>query len=201
MEKYEKYKVIVIAGTPGVGKTTISKILVDKLGVIHIDLSELAISKRLYSFYDEKRESYVIDEYRLVSELKRILKQNNIFIIDTHYPEILPKEIVDIVIVLRLHPRILEKRLQAKNWSWRKIRENLLAEILSVVTVNAIEKFGINKVYEINTTDKTLEQVIENIIDILEEPGKHKPGLVIDWLTILPPEEILKYEYEEVSED
>ncbi len=193
----KEYKGIVIAGTPGVGKSTVSKILADKLNAIHVDLSKLAIDKKLYSFYDEERQSYVIDEHGLVNEVIKIFEAHEKVIIDTHYPDILPDNIVDIVIILRLHPRILEDRLKLKNWPWRKIRENVLAEILSVVTINAIQRFGVEKVYEIDTTGKSLDKVVDETLNILNNPEKHASGLRVDWLIKLSPEEITKYEREE----
>lgn len=188
-----KYNRIVVAGTPGVGKTTVAKLLASRLNALHIDLSKLALEKKLYSHYDEERQSYVIDEYRVVEEVGEIIKSNPRVIIDTHYPEILPGDLVDVVIVLRVRPDILEERLKTKNWPLKKIRENVLAEILSVVSINAIQRFGDDKVYEINTTGLTVEDVVEKVMNILENPEKHKRGIWVDWLVILPPEEITKY--------
>jgi len=188
-----KYSKIVIAGTPGVGKTTVSEFLARRLNAVHVDLSKLAIERNLILYYDEERESYVIDEPRLVKEVARIISLYERVIIDTHYPEILPKDLVDIVIVLRLRPDELEKRLTAKKWPLRKVRENVLAEILSVVAINALEKFGELKVYELNVTGLTIEEVAERIIDLLRYPTKYEPGIKIDWLLLLSPEEVTKY--------
>jgi len=188
-----KYSKIVIAGTPGVGKTTVSEILARRLNAVHVDLSKLAIEKNLILYYDEERESYVIDELRLVEEVARIVNLYERVIIDTHYPEVLPRDLVDIVVVLRLRPDELEKRLAAKKWPLRKIRENVLAEILSVVAINAFEKFGELKVYELNATGLTIEEVVERIIDLLRHPTKYEPGIKIDWLLLLSPEEVTKY--------
>jgi adenylate kinase len=191
------YEKIVIAGTPGVGKSTIAGILAKRLDAVHVDLSRLALEKKLFSFYDEERQSYVIDEYALVEEVRRIIEEKKRVVIDTHYPEILPSELVDIVIVLRLHPRILEDRLRGKKWSWRKIRENVMAEILSVVTINAIQKFGFEKVYEVDATNKNPDEVLEEIYKILNGEKEYRHDMVIDWLTQLSPEEISRYEREE----
>ncbi len=192
-------KVIVIAGTPGVGKTTLSRLLATRLNAIHVDLSRLAIEKKLFSHYDEERQTYVIDEHAVVEEVSKIIREcDRSVIIDTHYPEILPPEMVDIVIVLRLHPRKLEERLWRKGWQWNKIRENVLAEILSVVSINAIQRFGTNRVYEVDVTEKSVEEILETVIEIIEKRRGFKTGLQIDWLTIISPEEISRYEKKEV---
>ncbi len=188
-----KVKTIIIAGTPGVGKTTIAKKVADKINALHIDLSELAMSKKLFSHYDDERDTYVIDENRVVEEVLEIIRKHEYIVIDTHYPEILPKEEIDMVIILRLHPRVLEERLKNKNWVWEKIRENVLAEILSVVAVNAVRKFGEDKVYEIDTTNKSVEEVVKTVLEIIDRSNGYKSGLYIDWLTTLSIEEINRY--------
>lgn len=187
--------VIVVSGTPGVGKSAVSEKLANILGYKYINLSKLAIEKNLLSHYDDERNTYVIDEYGLINEVLRITSEFNKLVIDTHYPEILPSELVDFVIVLRINPTILEKRLRERNWNARKIYENVLAEILSVITINAIEKFGENKVFEIDVTNKSIDTIVNEIIDIVRNREKYKPGQLIDWLTILSPDEITRYEY------
>jgi adenylate kinase len=186
--------VIIIAGTPGTGKTTIAKLLAKKINGLHIDVSRYVIDNKLYIDYDEKRLSYVIDEERTVNALKNIIaKSDKPVIIDTHYPEIIPPEIVDYVFVLRTHPRILEERLKRKNWPMNKVRENVMAEILSIVTYNVINRFGEDKVFEIDTTNKSPDEIVDYIIDVIR--GVRKPFRErIDWLSVLSPEEIKKYE-------
>ncbi|MET1160458.1 MAG: adenylate kinase family protein [Thermoprotei archaeon] len=190
-------RVIVIAGTPGVGKTTLARRLASILNAKHIDLSALAIEKGLISHYDEERESYVIDEHGLVEAVLQFIRQGGDVIIDTHYPEILPDDVVDLVVVLRLHPFELEKRLRAKKWSWKKIRENVLAEILSVVAINVLQHFSESKIYEVDATGKDIDELTRIIIDIIDNPEKYKPGIYIDWLLELHPDDIVRYERNE----
>ncbi len=186
--------VIIIAGTPGTGKTTIAKLLAKKINGLHIDVSRYVIDNKLYIDYDEKRLSYVIDEEKTVNALKNIITSSDKpVIIDTHYPEIIPPEIVDYVFVLRTHPRILEERLKRKNWPINKVRENVMVEILSVVTYNVINRFGEDRVFEIDTTNKSPDEVVDYIIDVIR--GVRKPFREkIDWLSMLSPEEIRRYE-------
>lgn len=56
---------IAITGTPGVGKTTISKVLRDRLGIKVIDITEAVKKYKLYTEKDEDMDSYVIDFEKL----------------------------------------------------------------------------------------------------------------------------------------
>lgn len=184
MEKRAKSygKVIVVTGTPGVGKTRISQMLAKVLNALHIDLSLFVIEKGLYTEYDEEAESYVIDEERVVEELRKVIEERELVIVDSHYGEIVPEDYVALAIVLRIDPIELRNRLIKKGWKKAKVRENVEAELLSICTINAIEAYGENRVFEVDTTGKEVGEVIDEILRIIR--GEGIPGHRIDWLNI-----------------
>ncbi|MEM3988875.1 MAG: adenylate kinase family protein [Desulfurococcaceae archaeon] len=184
MEKQAKSygKVIVVTGTPGVGKTRISQMLAKVLNALHIDLSLFVIEKGLYTEYDEEAESYVIDEERVVEELRKVIEERELVIVDSHYGEIVPEDYVALAIVLRIDPVELRNRLIKKGWKKAKVRENVEAELLSICTINAIEAYGENRVFEVDTTGKEVGEVIDEILRIIR--GEGIPGHRIDWLNI-----------------
>ncbi|MEM1794727.1 MAG: adenylate kinase family protein [Desulfurococcaceae archaeon] len=184
MEKRAKSygKVIVVTGTPGVGKTRISQMLAKVLNALHIDLSLFVIEKGLYTEYDEEAESYVIDEERVVEELRKVIEERELVIVDSHYGEIVPEDYVALAIVLRIDPVELRNRLIKKGWKKAKVRENVEAELLSICTINAIEAYGENRVFEVDTTGKEVGEVIDEILRIIR--GEGIPGHRIDWLNI-----------------
>jgi adenylate kinase len=195
-------KAIIIAGTPGTGKTSITRLLVEKCGLQAVNLSDLAIEKGFIQYYDAERNTYVIDEEKLIDYLENMLRElEGHLVIQTHYPEIIPSDLVEAVFILRTNPLILEKRLMERNWSKRKINENVMAEILGVIAYNAVEAFGADKVYEIDTSNTKPEEVANLICSVIRGHTMLEPGVRIDWLSILPPEEVFRFENYLGSED
>ena len=190
-------KVIVISGTPGTGKTTVASILAKKIKGIHIDLSNLVLKEKLYKEVDEKRETVIADLDKLLPKLREIIRSaNSPIIIEGHYAEIVPSKFVNVAIILRTHPKELEKRLKKKNFKESKIRENIQAEILGVCSYNALNAYEKEKIYEIDTTSKTPNETVNIILEILEGKGENYKIGKIDWLAVLEKEGTLSYFFE-----
>lgn len=66
---------ILICGTPGTGKTTLSAELASRTGMQHINVSELVKERQLYSEFDETFQSYVIDEDKVSQATTSALTQ------------------------------------------------------------------------------------------------------------------------------
>jgi len=166
---------IAISGVPATGKTEISKFLSKKLNYKLVPINELAEELDAFTGYDKKMESKILDITKLKKEIKK-LKGN--VIIEGHTSHLFP---VDMIIVLRCNPEILKKRLKKKFPSNPlKIQVNMEAEILGVITSEAV--MNNKKVYEIDTTNKSVEESVDGILKILKgETEKFKVG-EIDWL-------------------
>ncbi len=181
-----------ISGTPGTGKSSVAKILSLYLNMPVIDLSKYVIENNLILFYDSERHTNVIDEDRVRSELLRLYHSNGAMIIDSHYAEIAPKEILEVVFIIRRDPEELMNILLKRGWNSNKIVENVEAELLSICTLNAIDELGEDLVIEIDATSKSHDEVALELIEILfgEKPVYY--GHTIDWLSILPQNKLLK---------
>ncbi len=166
---------IAITGTPGVGKSSVADALAKRLNYRLVRVNELAKKLNAYIGYDEKLGSKILDMRRLKKEIRK-LKGN--VIIEGHVAHYFP---VDIVIVLRCEPSILEKRLREKYPDEPlKVKENVEAEILGVITSEAVSH---NKnVFEVNTTNKKIEESVKEIIELLKGKDKRYEIGRIDWL-------------------
>ncbi len=165
---------IMVSGTPGTGKTEVSKLLSEKLKYRLIKINDFAYENDLITGQDEKRGSLLVDTEALNKMIKDLKGH---LVIEGHMAHLLD---ADTVFVLRTNPDILEKRLQERNWLPDKINENVEAEILDVCLKEATDN---NKtVYEIDTTEKTPEQTTEIILKILKKSKKEidaaKPGSI-----------------------
>jgi len=157
-------KLIVICGTPGTGKTEVAKRLKRyTFNVIH--LSDLVIREKLYLKYDEERDSYVIDPDKLIRKLIELKdKIPKKLVVEGVGAEIIPRDLVDLCFVLICEPKELERRLREKGYTLDKIKENLEAERLSLVWGEALDNYGSNKVVVIDTTNLTVDEVVQRIL-------------------------------------
>ncbi len=169
---------IIITGTPGTGKTSVSKRLheLTKLPVIH--LNEVIIKEKIYKEYDDNRETYVVD----MDKMERFCEKLDNVIIEGHLSHYCMKN-DDIIIVLRANPLVLKKRLRQKKYNEKKIMENVEAEVIDVVLQEVLD-LAYNKdveIYEIDTSDKTIDRIsiiIKNIIEDKEYAKNFLPGKV-----------------------
>ncbi len=194
-------KIVIISGTPGTGKTSVSKIITKKLNAKMISLNEMVLSNNLTLSYDHKRETAVIDTERIIEHVKRLVnacsRDNiNILIIESHFSDIIPNELIDYPIVLRCHPDELIKRLNKKHYTYEKIFENVQTEILGSCMNYLIEKNLGKEIIEIDTTDLNIESVAEIITDMIKYNKNIEQFTQqrIDWLEKLFQEDKL-HEY------
>ena len=191
-ERRKERRIYIVTGTPGVGKSSISKMLASILGARLISIGELVKKEGLYTGWDEKRETLIADTDRLSERISEIINaERRTIIIEGHYAvHVVPPEKVDLIFVLRRDPRKLKKTLEDRGYSRRKVMENLAAEILDVCLFDAVDICGVEKVCEIDTTSRSPEEIVDEIISVIK--GERKPEVgIVDWLGMLESEGIL----------
>jgi len=185
--------VILVTGTPCVGKTSIARLLTSKLDAFYVNLTELAMRENLVSGKDEERGSIIVDEVRMQRKIREIVENcdKEDIVIDGHYAvSVVPKKIVTYVFVLRRDPVELRKFMEQCGFSGRKLWENLASEILDVCLVDTLNIHREGKVCELDITGKSVDEVVGEILDILGGYKKCRVG-VVDWLGKLESEGLL----------
>ena len=170
---------LVLTGNPGVGKhTTASEIMKQNTMYEIIDINNLAIELGLTEKAKETLEVYV-------AELKIKMKQKvskNSLIVGHLAPYVLDKSDVDVAIILRKNPMDLIKVFKNRGYSKEKIKSNTASEFIGVTFNDSISSFGEEKTFQIDTTNKTPEQVTSIIDKIVN--GKNK-GDIVDWFHLI----------------
>ena len=172
---------VAITGTPGTGKSSVSDVLKEN-EYNTVDLIKLAIENDFLIGVDEERDTKIIDTNRLNKFVKENYEKDDTVFFEGHLSHLLKS--MDKVIVLRSHPKILKQRLAKKGWSKKKINENVEAEVLDIILCEAVEVHSNKDIFEIDTTDKSIDSVAMSIIEISNNNFKHMKKYnigTIDW--------------------
>jgi adenylate kinase len=176
-------RVIVIAGVPGVGKSTVADAVAERLGCPVIGVSELAVKEGALLARDEERDTDIVDLPRLKEKITEVISATEgPIIVEGHYAyDVVPTDLVSHALVFRRAPWVLKEELRERGYSDEKIRENVEAELLDVPLVEAIEALGPDLVCEADTTGRTPEETVDEVLGILEGSIPCRRNLV-DWL-------------------
>lgn len=170
---------IALTGTPGCGKSSVAQEL-KRRGYKVISVKEFA----------EMHKCARLQGKEVVIDVERLSRFRFDGIVEGHLSHLLKPEIA---IVLRCNPLLIKKRLIERGWDYNKVMENVEAELIDVILVEALENCG--KVYEVDTTELSVEEVASIVEKIIRgdvegfEPGK------IDWISLLEDriEEVTRY--------
>ena len=182
---------LAISGTPGTGKTSVAEILVKNLnaGIRKtseryrlVKLNDLAKKAGAQVGYDTKRHSTIVGITKLKAALKKLTEKHTNIVMEGHFAHLLP---ADLVVILRCEPRELEKRLKGK-YDWpTKITENAEAELMSIITEEAMMMHKIGTVFEVDTTRRDAAETAAIVQRILEGDGQARAENAvggIDWM-------------------
>ncbi|MBQ3620934.1 MAG: adenylate kinase family protein [Methanosarcinaceae archaeon] len=180
----EKILSVALTGTPGTGKTTVSRLL-EKRGHHVLFLTEFIKENNISSERDEERDCLVVDMDALEDAVsdhiisleksipagngnegkacqeQTVSEKDSVLIIESHMAHYL----CDYAIVFRTHPSVLEKRLSERGYSPEKVRENAMAEALDIILCEAYDWCG--SVLEVDNTERDPEDSADAVEEIL----------------------------------
>lgn len=160
---------VVVTGTPGTGKTTVTERLETDLDVVH--LNDVVREHDLYTEVDEARDSLVVD----LEAVAEWLGDRDDVLVESHLAHHLD---ADGCVVLRCRPEELEGRLRERGEPDPKAEENAESEALDVVLAEAVDAFGAEDVYEIDTTDRSPAAVADDVEAVLAGDREPSAGRV-----------------------
>lgn len=169
--------VVALTGTPGTGKTAVGRVL-RKRGIKVVDIRRFSRKCGALGKYIEEEDTFELDIEVLGKEVEREYGKKgwDILVIEGHLSHLIP--CITQIVVLRCAPTVLYSRLKRKGWKARKIWENVEAEAIDLILIEALE---VGKpISEIDTTDKKPEDVAMAILEIIDGKQKYPVGR-INW--------------------
>lgn len=151
---YLNMKIIAITGSPCTGKTTLTKRLSERLPNTRVlDLHEIIDVENVSVEMDKERDTKIVDVKELKKHVSQRIKESKKqgvehILVDGVLSHHMP---ATHVIVLRVKPTVLEKRLEKRGYSPGKIRENLEAEAMGVCLHETLSR-NFENILEINAT-------------------------------------------------
>src|SRR5207245_5445004 len=183
-------KIIIVTGTPGVGKTVVGQLLAKENGFTFLSRSELVKIHGLNNGVDRRARSYIIDEPDVERMLQGYLedRRERGIIFETHsLNSILHESRGMVAVVLRLDPLVLARRLKGRNWPKLKIWENVEAELIDLSLYDSLKLLGKRSVYEIDATGQSLGKLVREILMELHRGKGWSMKSLPNWLEKYDP--------------
>lgn len=149
--------IVVLTGTPGTGKTSVAR----ELDYNTIDLTSFIEENSLGVEVDGEFE---VETEEVMEELKDQANLEEDTLVEGHLAHHFP---ADYCIVLRCQPDVLRERLSERDYSNKKVEENVEAEAMDLMLSEAVQEQ--EKVIEIDTTNRDAKDVAAEIEKRMEE--------------------------------
>jgi len=177
-----RYERIGITGSPATGKKTLAKSLSRETAFRVVNINYLCISRG--AIVGRDRYGIIADTLKLKRIVSKEIGEDKFIIVGHLLPYVVSKKDLDIVFILRCNPYVLEARLRERRYAEKKALMNVGAEVLGTTYIDAVKRYGIDKIHVIDTSTKTPDDVTKEALSILNGNSKYD-GLDIDWLELV----------------
>ena len=155
--------IIIVSGSVGTGKSSISKELARKLKFKYIDVNKLVKENKLRDKYIKELDTYEVNINKLNKFLIKLIKSSKNLVIDSHLSHYLSNNYVNYCVICKCDIKVLNKRLKLRKYSDIKIRENLDSEIFDVCLVEALENK--HKVIIVDTSKNSISKCVNEVLN------------------------------------
>lgn len=163
---------IVITGTPGVGKTTLAKFLAKKLEMRAVNEKDFALKNKIGSFNEENELEIPLKEFE--KKANTFLRRNKGIVLEGH--TLCEMKLgADKVILITLHPEILEMRLEKRNYPAEKIMDNVFCEGIDYCKKKVHKNYPKSKVVEIASRQRSSETLAEVLKALVGNKNRGTP--------------------------
>ena len=159
---------LLVTGTPGVGKTSVSKELGKRLKCRVVNEMEFALQKGIGK-WDGVENELEVPVKKLEKELNAYLKKQDNVILEGHLL-CETKLKVDFAVVIRLDPELLEMRLENKKYRPEKVMDNVFCEGIDYCRKHLAKRYPAGKMAEVRS-GKNIKETALIIIRKLKEAG------------------------------
>ncbi|XP_021773812.1 adenylate kinase isoenzyme 6 homolog [Chenopodium quinoa] len=156
---------LLITGTPGTGKTTMSSALAEATQLRHVNIGDLVKEKNLHDGWDEEFECHVINEDLVCDELEDMMEEGGV-IVDYHGCEFFPERWFDRVVVLQTENSILYDRLSKRGYTGSKLTNNIECEIFQTLLEEAKDSYQEDVVVAMKSD--SIDDIEKNVADLTD---------------------------------
>ena len=165
---------ILITGTPGTGKTTLSEQVAESCNLRHINVGQWVAEKALHDGRDETFDCFILNEDKVVDAMEDVMSEGG-NVVDFHSVDFFPKRWFDLVLVLTSETSTLYDRLTARKYKEFKVRENVECEIMQVVLNEAYESYDAEIIQTLPSNSvEEMESNLERTVSWVQLQQKQK---------------------------
>ena len=155
-----------------------------------MDINKIILSENLFisSSTSSSEIEPEIDVAKVSNFLKLMLSTKeyvDAIIVGHLAPYILDPLLLDFVVVLRRNPIELKRIYEKRGYSEKKISDNLISEILGIISYDFLKKFNKKNITELEIVENVLPSIhAQKIIDMYNNKKAREFGM-IDWLSVI----------------